>query len=309
MLSTLTTINGYNPIKALFLKEFWDNRRAILVTPMVVAGLVMFFSIVGIINGSGMTIDGESIRDHLAMAQHEIHSEEASSIITLLAAFPSAILFIVLGFSMIFTALSVLFDERKDKSILFWKSMPVSDTQEVLVKLATVTIVTPAIAVVCAFVVQLFSALLLGIFVAINSDVGAWELVYSNLNIFGLIVFDIVPLMVNILWMLPIIAWFMLVSSFSRRSPFLLAFIIPILVVVFEGVFFRTTYFIDLIASRFTHMADYGVDFDNPEHINIIGDSLGYLGSLADLSFWMGTAVAAAMIYGCIQIRKRNNIN
>lgn len=308
MLSNLTTINGYNPIKALFLKEFWDNKRAILVTPMVVAGLVMFFSVVAIINGSGLTIDGESMSAHLAAAEHEINSEEASSIITLLAAFPSIIIFIVLVFSMVFTALSVLYDERKDKSVLFWKSMPVSDTQEVLVKLATITVVTPLIAVAFAFIVQLFSALLLGIFVAINSDVGAWDLVYSNINIFGLIIFDIVPLMVNILWMLPIIAWFMLVSSFSRRSPFLLAFIVPILIGVFEGVFFRSTQFAELIASRFYHMAEHGVDFDDPEDINIVADSLGYLNSLADPSFWVGTAVAAAMIYGCIQIRKRNNI-
>ncbi len=308
MLSNLTTINGYNPIKALFLKEFWDNRRAMLITPMAVAGLIMFFSVVGILTGTGMTIDGDSISSHLDAAHGEIDSEEAASIVTLVAAFPSSILYIVLVFCIIFTALSVLYDERKDKSILFWKSMPVSDTQEVLVKLATVTIVTPAIAIACAFVVQLFSALLLGIFVAINSDMSAWDVVYSNINIGGLIIFNIIPTMFNILWMLPFIGWFMLVSAFSKRSPFLLAFITPLLIGVFEFVFFRSTYFVEFLSIPFRHMGEYGVDFESDNFINITRDSLGYFQSLTDPAFWVGTVIAAAMIYGCIEIRKRNNI-
>ena len=101
MFSTLTTINGYNPIKALFLKEFWDNKRAILGTPMVVTGLVIFFSIVSLITGSGMTIDGASINEHLADA--EAHSMGSSDIVTMLVMFPSIILFIVVSFSMVFT--------------------------------------------------------------------------------------------------------------------------------------------------------------------------------------------------------------
>ncbi len=307
MLNSLTKINGYNPIKALFLKEFWEHRRAILVTPMVVTGLVMFFSIVAMINGTGMTIDGASMAEHLAEA--EDFPLESSDIITMLIIVPSMILFLVVSFSMIFTALSVLYDERKDKSILFWKSMPVSDAQEVLIKLATITIVTPLIAIAFALIVQIFSTLMLGIFVAINSDISAWNLVFTNINVGGLLMADIIPLFVNILWAMPIIAWFMLVSSFSRRSPFLLAFIAPALVAVFEVVFFRSTLFLQLIGSRFTHVDKYGYRFEDGDGVNLVEGSLGYLESLAEPSFWAGIVVAAAMIYGCIQIRKRNSLS
>lgn len=306
MFSNLTTIDGYNPIKALFLKEFWDNKRTILVTPLVVTALVIFFSTVSIINGSGMTIDETSINQHLAEAETQL--DGSSDIVTMLVMFPSMILFIVVGFSMIFTALSVLFDERKDKSILFWKSMPVSDTQEVLVKLATITVITPLIAVGFALIVQFFSALMLSLFVAINSDASAWSLVISNINLGGLLLADLIPLFVNILWALPIITWFMLVSSFSRRSPFLLAFIVPILIAVFEIVFFRSTMFIQLIGSRFSHMDEFGKRFGNGADINLIDGSVYYLSSLAEPSFWIGSIIAVAMIAGCIQIRKRNSI-
>lgn len=310
MLSNITKINGYNPIKALFLKEFWDNKRAIFTTPMVVAGLVMFFSIVGFVNGSGMMIDGESIRDHLS-APHDM-PDDASGFITLFIMIPSLIIGVAVTFSIIFIALSILYDERKDKSILFWKSMPVSDTQEVFVKLATITIVAPMVAVGFAIIVQIFSALLFGLFVATNTDFSAWEVVFSNINLIGLITIDIIVPLVNILWALPIIAWFMLVSSFSRRSPFLLAFIAPILVAVFEGVFFGSSYLLEAIASRFSFIENIGnrmeAYFELDDKLSLFDLAGAYLSSVADLNFWYGFIVAVAMIAGCIQIRKRNSI-
>ena len=176
MFSTLTTINGYNPVKALFLKEFWDNKRAIFVTPMVVTGLFIFFAIIAMINQSGILFDGASINDHISAANN-IDSEVASRITGVLFVTP-ILLVIATVFSMIFTALSVLFDERKDKSILFWKSMPVSDTQEVLVKLATVVVITPLIAIGFSLIIQLFAAAMMGLMVAINTDLGAWNVIF-----------------------------------------------------------------------------------------------------------------------------------
>ncbi len=310
MFSNITTINGYSPIKALFLKELWDNKRAILTTPMVVSGLIIFFSIVGLINGSGILVDGETIRDHLSQP-HDL-PEEASKFITVFIMLPSAIIGIAVTFSMIFIALSVLYDERKDKSILFWKSMPVSDTQEVLVKLATTVIVTPLIAIGFALLIQAFSAILFGLFVAINTNFSAWEIVFSNINLIDLLALNLIIPMVNIFWVLPIITWFMLVSSFSKRSPFLLAFVAPILIAAFEGIFFDNSYLLQAIESRFSFIDKIGdrleIYFELDENMDLL-DLVGtYLSSIADPNFWYGIAVAAIMIVGCIQIRKRNSI-
>lgn len=306
MFSTLTTINGYNPIKALFLKEFWDNKRAIFVTPMVVTGLFIFFAIVAMINGSGILFDGASINEHLSQAP-EFEAEAATRITSVLFITP-VLLVIATIFSMVFTALSVLFDERKDKSILFWKSMPVSDTQEVLVKLATVTVVTPLIAIGFSLIIQLFAALVMGSMVAINTDLGAWNMVFSNINYLGLIAADLTMTFVMILWTLPIFTWFMLVSSFSRRSPFLLAFIVPILIMVIEAIFFRSELLVTAIASRFSYLEKYGRQFEANEGENVVEGVFSLLGSFSEPNFWYGIIVAAAMIAGCIQIRKRSSI-
>lgn len=306
MFSNLTTINSYNPIKALFLKEFWDNRRAILTTPMVITGLFIFFAIVAMINGSGMMIDGASMNEHMA-GSHEF-TERSSDIMTGILIVSPMLLMISVAFSMIFTSLSVLFDERKDKSILFWKSMPVSDTQEVLVKLATVVVVTPLIAIGFALIIQLFTTFMLGILVTINTDYSAWEIVFSNINYLAVIVGDIVPAFVIILWTLPIFTYFMLVSSFSRRSPFLLAFIVPVLVIAIEELFFRSNLLQQAIASRFTYLERYGNRYDIEDGGNLIEAVTGILGSFSEPSFWYGIVVAAVMIVGCIQIRKRSSI-
>lgn len=305
MFSTLTTINGYNPLKALFLKEFWDNKRAILVTPMVITGLFIFFALIALINGNGMSIDGATINERLAQAQQ--FDEKASNILTGIVMISPIFLIISVGFSMVFTALSVLFDERKDKSILFWKSMPVSDTQEVLVKLATVTVVTPLVAIGFVLIIQTFTTLMMGAMVALNSEFGAWEIVFSNIDYLAVFVNNIVPVFVIILWTLPIFTWFMLVSSFSRRSPFLLAFIVPVLIIVGEAIFFRSSILQHAIASRFTYLEKYAGRF-NIEDGEMMEKATSLIGSLSEPAFWMGIIAAAIMIAGCVQIRKRNNI-
>ncbi|MEZ5757977.1 MAG: hypothetical protein R3D86_07135 [Emcibacteraceae bacterium] len=306
MFSTLTTINGYNPIKALFLKEFWDNKRAILVTPMVVTGLFIFFGLVAMVNGHGMMIDGMSMSDHIA--RDPDFGPKSSEIVTGMVMVSPMILMITVAFSMVFTALSVLFDERKDKTILFWKSMPVSDTQEVLVKLATVIVVLPIIAIGFALIIQFATMLMLGAMVALHTDYSAWNLVFSNINYMAVLTGDIIPTFVIILWTLPIFTWFMLVSSFSRRSPFLLAFIIPVLIIIIENLFFGSHFLESALQSRFIHLETYVDRYDVDHGATMVSSIFGLFGSFAEPSFWAGIVVAAAMIIGCIQIRKRNSI-
>jgi ABC-2 type transport system permease protein len=249
--------------------------------------------------------NGDSLNDQISSAEDIF--EHASHIITGIVMASPIILMIAVGFCIIFTALSVLYDERKNKSILFWKSMPVSDTQEVLVKLATVIFVTPIIAIAFALIIQAFTALMLGILVMIKSDYSAWDIVFSNIDYLTVITSDIIPTFVVILWALPIFTWFMLVSSFSKRSPFLLAFIIPALVSVAEGLFFNSSILVQAIVSRFSYLEEYGNRFDI-EDCELMKDIISLLGSFSQPSFWVGLVFAAAMIGGCIQLRKRNSI-
>jgi ABC-2 type transport system permease protein len=122
-----------------------------------------------------------------------------------------------------------LFDERRDLSVYFWRSLPVSDALSVGVKLITGALVVPAIFMLAAtFVVCVFLlfALIACMVLSIGYDLSLWGLwgsadIISNLTSIWL---NLIP---YALWMFPIFAWLMLASMFANKAPFLWA-ILPV---------------------------------------------------------------------------------
>ncbi len=296
MLTSLTKINGYNPIKALFLKEFWDHRRAILITPMVVTGLFIIFIIGALITGNDVFFNDMSLNEVMREGFSEAHEEgwAPSSIITRMIVGSSILLWIASLFTITFTALSSLHDERKDGSILFWKSMPVSDTQEVLVKLATVAFVIPLMIVPFALIIEFFMVIVMTV-IGLSNGLDLWEMLYSNINIPLLLVLNIVPQLITVLWILPIIAWFMLVSSFSRRPPFLVAFAVPAIIIATEEIFFNGSLLVNAIVTLFENWA------------NNLGEGTYFATtSFSEPAFWVGLAIAGVLTAGSIYFRRRH---
>ena len=298
MISALTKINGYNPTKALLLKEFWDHRRAILMTPMVITGLFITFVIVMMISGNDVTFNDMSLQESMREGFKEARSEghDPSFIITTMLLASSALLWMASGLTITFTALASLHDERKDGSILFWKSMPVSDAKEVLMKLATVTLVIPLAIVPFAMIIQLFMVIAMTI-IGLYHGIDLWVMLYSNINLPFLLVANIVEPLMTVLWILPIITWFMLVSSFSRRPPFLIAFAVPALIIATEELFFEGSLLLKAIVTLFSSM---GSNYGEGNYFALT--------SFSEPALYVGLAASAAMIYGCIYFRKRHTL-
>lgn len=297
MISTLTKINGYNPTKALFLKEFWDHRRAILITPMVITGLFITFLIVMMITGNDIWVNDmslqETMREGFKDARAEGHNPRF--IVTSMLIASPILLWMASGFTITFTALSSLHDERKDGSILFWKSMPVSDTKEVLIKLATVALIIPLMIIPFALIIELFVVLAMTV-VGLYHGLDLWNLLYSNIYIPALLA-GIIPPLMTVLWIMPIITWFMLVSSFSRRPPFLVAFAVPALIIAAEEIFFEGSLLLKAMVALFENMGKnqgLGTNFA--------------LSGFTEPALYIGLALSAAMIYGCIYFRKRHTL-
>lgn len=298
MISALTKINGYNPTKALFLREFWDHRRAILITPMVVSGLFILFMLVMMVTGNDMLFNDMSLQEGLRKGFGEAREEGfgPTYIVTSMLIGSASLLWVASAFTITFTALSSLHDERKDGSILFWKSMPVSDTKEVLIKLATVTLMIPLVIVPFAFIIQIFMILGMTV-IGLANGVDVWTYLYGNINPIMLLIGNIVPPLMTVLWVLPVITWFMLVASFSRRPPFLVAFAVPALIIATEELFFDGSLLLKAIVSLFEGM---GENF---------GDGTYFaLTSFSEPALYVGFAISAAMIYGCIYFRKRHTL-
>jgi hypothetical protein len=194
--------------------------------------------------------------------------------------------------------LGCLYQDRKDRSILFWKSLPVSEWQEVLAKLAVATLVVPLIYFAVSLVTQLFSVLIAMLMVW-RMDGDATATVLGNVEFLPLILNQLGGIVVWALWMVPAYAWFMLASASARRSPFLLAFSIPLGLVFIEKVFLGSDWVLLAMGNHLPHMVDGNDAASLGFYVyGPVWSGLDYLGMLFGLVF------AAAAISGAVWLRK-----
>jgi hypothetical protein len=118
--------------------------------------------------------------------------------------------------------LATLFTDRRDRSILFWKSMPVSDREDVLAKFTVAMVVAPAIYVTASLLAQ-FAGTLLGMLLLWRMEMDPYALVLSGIDVRGLVSGQLGGWLLMTLWLAPTYAWLMLASAAARRSPFMAA--------------------------------------------------------------------------------------
>ena len=136
---------------------------------------------------------------------------------------------------MFFYLLDALHGERKDRSVLFWKSMPVSDTTTVLSKLFTgAGQSAPAIVIAVTIVTQIVVLLLASVILMIGGATRA--AIWGNLQLFQVTIALVYGQIASALWYAPMAAWLLFVSSWAKRVPILWAVLTPVAVVLFERV-------------------------------------------------------------------------
>ncbi|PCI33540.1 MAG: hypothetical protein COB54_04370 [Alphaproteobacteria bacterium] len=309
MLASIIKVNGYQPFKTMMLREYWENRRAIFMTPLVITGVFMVLIIVSMgIFGERIHIDGESFTvgefisqmsafEAQKLQEHVNHMLLASTMPILIGAW----------FCMVFTALGSLYDERKDNSILFWKSMPVSDLQTVISKLLTVILVIPLVALGFSFIFQIF-LLIVGSLATIGTEHSAWDLLWSSVNLPALIMAELSAIIMYGLWALPVFAWFMLVSVAAKRTPLLLATIPVAVTAVIEELFFDTHYLIEFIGRRLSINGGENSAMSNEMKQISANTSLDMFKSVTEPGLWIGFGIAAIMLYATVWLRKRNSL-
>ncbi len=311
MLASIVKVNGYNPFKTLMLREYWENRRAIFTTPLVItaASMVLIIISMGVL-GRAIHIDGESFTLSEVIANMSAHeAQELSDHINHLLLASVAPIMIGVWFCMVFTTLGSLYDERKDNSILFWKSMPISDVQTILSKILTVTVVIPMVAIGFSFIFQIF-LLIVGSFHTIGTEYSAWDLLWSSTNLPALVLNEIVYMIMFSLWALPVFAWLMLSSVIAKRTPLLVATIPVALLALFEGLFFHSEYLVRFVGMRLTgaHILESNKGFSQ----NFIDFSprttLDIIQSATQPAFWVGLGIAAALLCVTVMLRKRNSM-
>jgi len=248
--------------------------------------------------------DGEGTSTNIRVFPFEIEVADSVELEKLydedLKEFAAGIDGIAVAFIVIMMLASVIYilgslhTDRKDKSILFWKSLPITETQTVLSKLVTVAVATPTIAIACGFVVCLFWMIAGTIFMKINYDnIPIWEII-SSAGIFSSVFTTWLKSLVAYLWLLPLIGWLFLCSAAAKRSPSVIAIIVPIALMIVETLIFRS----DVVAT----ILFSGVSLASQYFSADLGLG-GILGFLAEARFWMGLIIGSAFIYAAIWLR------
>lgn len=314
-----------NTFPTLLKREFWEHKGGMLWAPVVVGGLMLgaagISAAIGLAAKDGdMRVNGERIVADGQLLTTETQQQIADGLS--FAIIPSlAPLAAVLAFVVLFYALGSLYDDRRDRSVLFWKSMPVSNTATVLSKLASMALVTPLITalvgIVVGSVIAIVAASTLAVF---GANVLPELLTTSEFYLAPLAVLAVIP--VYALWVLPSIAWCMAVSAWAKRAPFLWAVGTPVLAGILlswqQAMFDRdlgAEWFWEHIVGRLFGSFLPGMWFafsDNWERVDDFQPaeqsvfelvSMSYA-SLTSPSLWIGLAAAAALVAVAIRLRR-----
>ena len=212
-------------------REFWEYRGAFFWTPaitaMVMLALVLFALIVAetTANRAGVSLNGinfNEISTHLSEGNAaKLYAGLSIGLLSL--GFPIGI---ALYFVLFFYGVGALFNDRADRSVLFWKSLPISDGETVLAKVVAMTLVAPLLAVGAMIALHLAFLVILSLWVLAHgiNPMLLWSPV--QLAKLWLTLFLLIP--VNALWAMPSVGWLLLCSSFARSKPFLWAVALPV---------------------------------------------------------------------------------
>jgi ABC-2 type transport system permease protein len=328
--------------KLLLRREFWEHKGGFFWAPLVAGAISLLLTIMAIVVGEviarkaiaddgNLSIDGEVMVNGLDLGAltgklDARHMQDLANGIDMSLFMASSWPYIVLAFVVFFYCLGSLYDERKDRSVLFWKSLPVSDSLTVLSKATSALLVAPLIALAVALVTMMGFMLVLSVVVMVHGG-NPVTLLWGPGSPMNVVASCLAYVPVYALWALPTVGWLMLCSAWSRSKPFLWAIMVPLfagilvswvdLMQVFklDASWFWSNIVGRMLLGTFPAMdLIYRDGFGQTSgHHNASGllhdlSASNTLASLATPDIWIGAIAGAAMIYGAIQLRRRREL-
>jgi ABC-2 type transport system permease protein len=329
----MNTHNSADTMKWLLRREFWEHKGSMFWAPLIVGALLVV--LLGCTITYGVMAHG--IPTHVTINGHTLQHtrldallpDEAKMLGGMIARGmylgASTPLFAILTGVVFFYCLGALYDERRDRSILFWKSLPVSDPLTVLSKALTALVVAPAITLALAAVASLallfIACMVLG---TQGLNLFASLLASPDLYLSPLRLAALLP--VYVVWALPTVGWLMLVSSWAKSKPFMWAVGVPVVALVvikwinaalenFSGQTLLLAHYANDVVARILAGIVPGIWFVFQGHgqagMHPAGSGAdmsalvpqSYM-SLAGPDAWIGVVLGVAMLVAAIRVRR-----
>jgi ABC-2 type transport system permease protein len=324
--AAINTFGFASKFKLLLRREFWENKGGFFWAPIITGIIASVFATIGMIVATIFIQKAKSngdFQDHFKL--DDVDGFKA------LGAFGDGILangmilsMLVMIFVVFFYALGSLYDERRDRSVLFWKSLPISDLEVVLSKVAWALVLAPMMALILGVFIGVAMWLIAAAGMALNGIPGIGSF-FTESHAFRIVgqFFSILP--VYIMWSVPTIGWLMLCSAWSRRFPFLWAVLVPLLgcaMLSMTGLIFNV-----ITGAEFPHgdiwyvvalrglgslipglwyasAVDAERVLQGTEGVSPQLDLSSSWAAFGTLDLWLGVAIGVAMIFLAIRLRR-----
>ncbi len=295
-----------HPDKVLMLirREVWEN-RSLWITPLVLSAVILIsaaFSGAPVVDGHGGMHFGPAMNP---AALPSADPDRRDGIYAGSIAVLTLVQLVVSGIVVFFYLLDSLLGERKDRSILFWKSLPISDSEVVVSKMATALVLAPAIVLAVSAVTQiLFGAILWLRFH--GTPLGGWVTGWNPAVWIQVQAGFLALVPAVVVWYLPLAGYLMLVSVWARKNAFLWAVLPPAAVLLVEAMILQSHNFAEFLGRRF---AGAFLIMDLPDDDGQAMPPLMVVVShiarvFAHPETWLGVLVAIGFIVAAIRIRR-----
>ena len=210
---------------------------------------------------------------------------------------------LTVGFGLLAYSLSTFADERKDRSLIFWRSLPVSDLTTVLSKVFIVTLIVPLMVIPYIILLQLVAMTSASIFFATNDIVSfGWLWGSYIITDWFRIIFS---LWAQALWSLPLFLWLMLAGTYAAR-PIAGAIVPPVILIVLEGVIFKTNLVLEFIENRIGFWSRSDSFPKEYQEIRVV-DISDILLLFSTQAFWIGIFASVILVAGIVYVRSSNS--
>ena len=327
-------VHATHRFRMLLRREYWEHKGGFFWAPVIASIISLAMTIMGIVlalmsvrklqaNGDfdikGVKVNGLDFTGLLQRMDAD-DLREIGSGLDLFVMLSSTWPLLVLAFTVFFYCLGTLYDDRKDRSVLFWKSMPISDTHTVLSKVTSALVTAPAIALLVCAATVVATMLVLSVVVMVSGN-NPMTVVWGPASPMRVMGYLLAGLPIYMLWALPTVGWLLLCSAWARSKPFLWAVMLPLfagIIVTWLSMFVSTAqqseWFWKHVVGRLLLGTMPGIDMVY-RGIGQPGNSLdavmrefasvdAMLATLAMPSLWIGAVVGIVMIAAAIRLRR-----
>jgi len=285
-----TALSSTRPFIWSLRRELWEH-RAVKFAPLGVAGIVLFGFLMGLLRSPQQIWNDTNLSAAKRMQENIVPYGIAAAALIATSIFVG-----------VFYCLGTLHNERRDRSILFWKSMPVSDLTALLAKATVPLAILPLVAFLVIVATQLIMLLLGTAAVAVSGH--SVETYWAALPLPQIMAEALYGLVTLSFWYWPVYGWLLFISAWARRAPFLWAVLPPFGLGLIEALAFNTSHVFEILKSRLVGSFEAAFIYHEQAKAAFPFPQMDPLGFVMSPGLWIGMVLGAGFFVAAVWMRR-----